>query len=310
MVKVSMFLNYLQNNHRILPEAKQALSNYFQNYPLKNNEVTAEALIKCFDLCSRIPYWRNQHEKLWSILKLTCMDLNKIPNSSGKMFSIPGSRQIIEVSSLDEMKVILTKHLKLDPYTSKSIVMDQDLIVVSKSSPGSLRALRFDRLCGIENGNIVPLCPKTELHYTNRLELDPQYTQRLELSLGNFAVFQPSHDGAIRGYLLSGPVLSKERGYQNALSSYPDVFYGLKLIERHFIDLKTDAFYKGLVDGLKAAIEEMKQNPNTGKKQLQTLQKGHYTVKNILPDDELLNLLVSNLEHLINKAPSEPNLQL
>jgi hypothetical protein len=80
------------------------------------------------------------------------------------------------------------------------------------------------------------------------------------------------------------------------------LFLQLKKVEKHFINPQTDPFYQEIVGRLeKAKRLMMNPTPENIVEADKALNRGRFALRVIFPNDRLLTLLITHLEHGISE---------
>ena len=131
------------------------------------------------------------------------------------------------------------------------------------------------------------------------MELQFDVVQILETDLFT-SCFSLNHRG-IRGVNLSGPYLQTREKFTGLLDYNCPIFYNLKSLERHYIDLGSDPFYKEICRNLKKSINLLKVGsigaPSFAQK---ALKAGNLATKYVFRDDKYIDSLLIELEKTIN----------
>ena len=87
------------------------------------------------------------------------------------------------------------------------------------------------------------------------------------------------------------------------LTETQDLFYSLKRLEKHFINAQSDPFYQEVVAHLEKAHKNLAHpNPDTIMAADKALTKGRLVLRNVFPNDRLLQILVTHLEYGITQT--------
>ena len=171
-------------------------------------------------------------------------------------------------------------------------------MVILLKKAGGLEVRVFGKVALIANGEINIIDPISDLKYTSRLELEEQHPQLVEGPMSTAARFQVNADG-FQGVMVRGHMLQKfETLTAASLTMHAELFYGLKRIERHFINSNSDPYYRDLVTQLERSYQMLNAgHPDDRRLVTAALQKGRSAVKHIFPNDKLLLVLVTNIEY-------------
>lgn len=125
--------------------------------------------------------------------------------------------------------------------------------------------------------------------------------QILQTGHANWAKFQLDEEMGCHGLLVKGYSFQKTEAFLGKeMSEYAELYFGLKQLERFYIDLKSDPLYQELTALLEKALNMVgSSHPEAYSLADNALRRGRMALKNIFPDDKLLRLLVGNLEYRI-----------
>jgi hypothetical protein len=177
---------------------------------------------------------------------------------------------------------------------------------------GKLEVHVYPNLAVVWGARLGLVSPVSRLHYTPELELMPHVKQVLEGNQMITHCFHVDREG-VHGLMTRGASFQKFETYIRAkLSDTQDLFSSLKRLERHFIKPQSDPYYQEMVARLERATRLLdSRRPGDLEAAESALNKGRLCLKSTFPNDRLLTLLVTHLEHGIHQRRTqrqpEPN---
>ncbi len=284
--------------------ARQTLFNYLKVFVDPSAPLTADLLNQFFNYVLNYQFWQQNVKTLGESVQA---DLEKFAAESRVDFQLsqitfPHLCQLINLEFQSELESLIQKReaavaeegdrTKLVPISELQVMA----IVLKKS--GGLEVRVFGKAALITGGEIKLIRPISDLKYTNNLELEERHPQLLEGPMVTAGRFQVNADG-FQGVLVRGHMLQRFETLTAAgLNLHAELFYGLKRIERHFVNSQSDPYYRDLVSQLERSYQMLSANHSDGRRlATAALQKGKAAVKYIFPNDKLLLVLVTNIEY-------------
>jgi hypothetical protein len=283
--------------------ARQTLFNYLKVFVDASAPLTADVLNQFFFYVLNYQFWQQNSKTLGETIHA---DLEKFSQNSRLDFDLnqvrfPHMCQLVNLEFQTDLETLIHKREAAvneegDRTRLLSISENQIMALVLKKN-GSLEVRVFGKTALIFGGELHLIRPISDLKYTSNLELADRHPQLLEGPMVTAARFQVTGEG-YQGVLVRGHMLQRFETLTAAgLNLHAELFYGLKRIERHFINASTDPYYRDLVAQLERAVQAVNTGHPDGRR-LATgaLQKGKAALKYIFPNDKLLLVLVTNIE--------------
>jgi hypothetical protein len=179
---------------------------------------------------------------------------------------------------------------------------DNQGLALILSPTGSLEVKVYPAMALIWGTRLRPVSPVTHLHYTSKLELVPHVRQVLEGNLLTTHCFEVTVD-RVQGLTTRGALFKIfETFVCGGLAETQNLFLQLKKVEKHFINPQTDPFYQEIVGRLEKA-KRLIASPSAENlaEADKALNRGRFALRVIFPNDRLLTLLITHLEHGISQ---------
>lgn len=314
MSSVTQITQYLYNSDPQKTLVRLTLYHYLKNACDLSINYQSELAGQFLSHCLQFLYWREKQASLAEeLLKITTeLHSQGLVDEPLEKFEWLKTLQVISLNFEREQILSLENHLRVTVSDLKHRIVSsgsQQLVVLTLLSSGGLRVTCYTPFFFIRDGQLQPLSPVTDLEYTSFMELMPGRWQRLNLDGVRSVHFTPEEDG-FNGRILQGHHFQTAGTIQTReISSYPEVFYGLKSLEKHFIDPKSDPFYNELIDQLERAYHLLSSNDPRGYQVAPAIvKKGQVALRNIFQKDKLLLLLVTNIEYMLNSNKPQTTL--
>lgn len=181
-------------------------------------------------------------------------------------------------------------------------VSDTHCMALLLSPTGSLEIKVFPNMALIWGTRLRLVAPVSHLHYSSKLELMPHVRQVLEGNLQTTHCFEVTVD-RVQGLTTRGATFKIfETFICGSMAETQSVFLQLKKLEKHFINPQTDPFYQEIVGKLERA-KRLIENPTVENiaEADKALNRGRFALRVIFPNDRLLSLLVTHIEHTISQ---------
>lgn len=316
MASVTQLAQFLLKLNPQNSVARLSFYHWVKNFLDLQLDLQPKMIEQFYDHALQIPYWQNSQKELAETVQ---NDLITFAHNHPLGFELNDIRhantwQTLELQQGQDFYQVLRDHGpgKMEESKRKYLALSPTQILqIHVLDNGGLDVCVYSNRVKVDGSRLKPLSPLTRLHYNSALELVPGQTQLLQTSHLTWARFQMD-DGACHGLLFKGYTFQKADAFMGkVMSQYPELYYALKRLERHFIDLKSDPLYQELVALLeKANAMAASPHPEATRLAETALQKGQLALKNIFPNDKLLTLLVTNLEYRITDGrPQRPSLQ-
>lgn len=285
--------------------ARLSFYHWIKNFLDLNSELQPQMIERFYDHALLTPYWQNNPKVLGESVH---NDLLAFGHSHPIGFEVGKIRhcntwQTVEIAEGQDFFHILKEKLEKENPGGKYkfvALSPNQILQVQVTANNGLEVCLYSNRMKVNGSLLTPLAPLTHLKYTSRLDLVPGVTQILQTSHLTWSRFQVE-DGYCQGLLLKGYTFQKAEAFMGKpVNQYPELYYALKQTERHYVDLKSDPLYQELVCLLeKANSMAASHHPEATRFTEIALQKGRLALRNIFPNDKLLNLLVTNLEYRI-----------
>ncbi len=212
------------------------------------------------------------------------------------------SKQVIEVEKPLELLTIVSRKIKkkltADQKVKLKVLPSGEIMCLVMDEKQNLEVSVFSSRVTLSKGLLSPLLPKTQLYYNSNMDLKRGLFQRLQTDSHtyNFVLTQ----NGLKGCALSGSFLQLKEKMLGELKSDLPVFFPLKNIEGHFIDLSSDPFYLELCNGLDRSITMLKRRESGAYSLAKKALKSTYlALKYVFEDDKHLKSKLLQLEHTI-----------
>jgi hypothetical protein len=292
--------------------ARQTLFNYLKVFVDGSAPLTAEVLNHFFSYVLNYQFWQ-QNAKLLG--ETVFADVDKFAQTHRLDFEMQHVRfphlcQLIHLEFQTDAEMLIQRReaaVAEDGDRLKLVaISDQQILVVNLKRLGALEVRVFGRTAQIHNGEVQLIRPITDLKYNARLELSEGHPQLIEGPMVTAARFQVNQDG-YQGVMVRGHMLQRfETLVAGGLNLHAELFYGLKRIERYFVNSATDPYYRDLLAQLERANQAVASGHPDGRRlATAALQKGKAALKHIFPNDKALLVLVTNIEFALMGAKTE-----
>lgn len=306
MASVTQITQYLYHSDPQKTLVRLTLYHFLKNACDLGTTFQVELAERFLSNCLHFVYWREKQTPLATELFSIIEELhaNGLVDDPLEKFHWLKSLQVISLNHESERLQALNSYLKVTVSEIKHRVVSTEndrLLVMSLLTSGGLRVTCHSPLFMIRGGALQPLAPVTDLEYTSYMELMPGRLQHLDLD-GLRSVHFTLEDQSYYGRMVQGHHFQTAGSLQTReISSVPDIFYGLKALEKHFIDPKSDPFYNELIDQLEKAYHLLNSGDPRGHQVAPAIvKKGQVALRNIFQKDKLLLLLVTNIEYMLN----------
>lgn len=304
MASVTQLAQFLLKLNPQNSVARLAFYHWVKNLMDLESEFELRMIEQFYEHAMQVPYWQTAHRELGESVQA---DLIAFAHSHPLNFDLKDLRhvntwQTIELlNGHDFYQVLKESNSNADPDKSKYVALSgQQILQIQVTAASGIDVAVYSNRVRIDGRLLKPLSPLTRLRYNSTLDLLPGVPQLLQTSHLKWARFQVA-DGTCHGLLLQGHTFQKTEAFMGRpVNQYPELYYSLKRLERHFIDLNSDPLYQELITMLeKANAMAGSHHPEATRLVEVALQKGQLAIKNIFPNDKLLTLLVTNLEYRI-----------
>lgn len=279
------------------------LKNASESSKIVNFQFFQEFVERCFNF----PYWQERQTQFQQEFTPLIQELQELPGIeiSEEQKSILNNLQVISIRTSREFEIILKTHLKeLSALEQHKLIITESnhFLALSLLSSGGIKVRLFQPICRVINGKLVPIDSISELEYTSYMELMPGQNQRLQVNELKTAQFF-MEDGICHGKMIQGYHFQNGGTVETqSLGAVPELYHGIKALERYFINPSSDPFYRELVDQLEKVYHLLNENNSVGLQMAPPLlKKGKEALRNIFQKDKLLLLLVNNIDYMLNR---------
>lgn len=316
MTNIGSLVQFLLKKQPPENQARLALYHYLKNLKDLSDPLNRMIIQEFFLRSLGHQYWQDHRDLLAQSVLADLSEFQQTHNTGFDLHELlwPNKTQVIFIEDFDNFFSLLKKYVEREKEASTKYQMiklpNNKVLVLLLESAGTLTCRVYGQLVYLRDGELTPLPPETHLHYNSRMELAEKTPQLLTSSLMTFCQFALIGDECA-GVRLKGFTYQKEEVITGTLLQRPDLFYPIKSLERFFIKPESDPFYSELTRILEKANELLKTaHPDQEKIAQEAYKRGNMALKNIFPDDKLLHLLVSNLQHsLIQRGLAEGSSQ-
>lgn len=229
---------------------------------------------------------------------------------------MPDRWQVVQIENPIDTLKILEKHFAGASSKSRLMVAPGGNFVMLEMKPDqTLTVSQISSQMYINHkGDLEPLNPLVQLHYTPRLDLEFQKVHYVEVAPTIFARFMILGTG-MTGNLIRGYTFQKAEEFKGGgVNQYAQVYYAIKRLEQLFVDRKSDPMYQELTKVLEKAVELVNmRHPESVTFAQAALERGESALENIFINDNMIRLLTqtlrSSLQNSRNAVPSRQSAQ-
>lgn len=312
MASVTQLAQFLLTLNPQAHVARLSFYHWVKNFLDLNAELKASMIDEFYSHALLNSYWQT-HQKLLG--ETVAHDLSLFGHSQELSFDPKGVRhshqfQIVELSHAQDSLAAITRYFEdREPGRKVKIlpINPQKILTIQATSHHGLIVQVFSQIMMVNGAHLQPISPLSDLRYDPHLELIPGAVQILQTGHSNWSRFQLDEDGC-HGLSVTGYTFQKTEAFLGKnISHYPELYYGLKQLERFYIDLNSDPLYQELISLLERALNMAgTTHPEAYNLANTALKKGRLALKNIFPNDKLLRLLITNLEYRITGGQPSP----
>jgi hypothetical protein len=315
MLKVRTLIKYLFENNPQANPARLTFFNYLSHLADVDVLLSAEMVENFFASCLDYAHWVQNRPALGQEVKQVlqmCAAANDIAVDLNDI-KWPQDTQLIELEHLsdltDAVQVYLNSIYKKNERYRLLLDQNKKLLAVVLHDNHTVSVRSFDRKMILRHGQLEPLRKDLTLTYLPTLELMPNLVQKIEVSPFVTAQFQMSDEG-YRGCLVRGYVFQKFFDLRGeTLTAHPKLFYAVKRLEQHFIDRRTDPFYKETIGALEKSVELV----NVGDSEAivdatDVLARAQNALEYVFAGDRMMALLIRDLQNTLSKHSGKADL--
>ena len=305
------FKDYLES--RIQLPTIQLIYNHVQNfYPAEQSVLENSMIVDFYSRLLQDPYYQFQTQILKKEILSELKDFytqNLLDVEFDQLDKMLCSKPI-SVHDKQEALEVLNNYYSEKYQAVKTLPFElQSTLTLIVKSSGTIESRIHSPLFGIQNGELTPLTPISQLYYDSNMELQPLKFHRIAADNGESYVFsiQKHHTELRRINMKNFSLIEKKK--LNNLQEEPFVFLKLKKIENTYIKAKTDPFYKDLISNLQEGYQKLLiGHPEATKVAQKCMQEARVALNNVYSEDRLLLLLTANIEYHLRKQDSAQNL--
>jgi hypothetical protein len=317
MNSVTQFAQYLLRLDPQKTPARLALFNYAKHILEPTEPFTPETIEGFYGRALNYEYWQTNAQSLAQSVRedvISFLKQTKTDDTEWKNFRHTDEIQVVHLNHFRDFEATITNVEGLRQKSGEQLkfvkISEEEIASFLLSTVGTLEVRVFAPRAMIIGHQLKALAPITHLHYSHNLELMPHVRQLIQGSLSTTISFYRDENG-LNGMITRGHTMQKFETFMRVRGSENiDLFYGLKRLERNFINPQSDPYYQEIVQSMERAARAL-QASNGRDLNLQmaekAVQKGSLALKSAFPNDRLLQLLVTHLEHGIRQARSPSN---
>jgi hypothetical protein len=315
MNSVTQFAQYLLRLDPQKTPARLALFNFAKHILEPTEPFTPETIENFYARALNYEYWQTNSQSLAQSVREdveSFLKQTKTDDVEWKSLRHADQVQVVQLTQFSDFEMIITNVESSRQKSGEKVkfvkISETEIASFMLSTVGTLEVRVFAPRAMIIGHQLRPLAPITHLHYSNTLELMPHVRQLMQGSLATTISFYRDENG-LNGMIVRGHTMQKFETFMRLRGSENvDLFYGLKRLERNFINPQSDPYYQEIVQSMERAARAL-QNSNGRDLNLQMAekasQKGALALRSAFPNDRLLQLLVTHLEHGIRQARSQ-----
>jgi hypothetical protein len=316
MLKVRTLIKYLFENNPQASPARLTFFNYLSHFADTEALLTAETIENFFASCLDYAHWVQNRPALGQEVKQVLQMCAAASDIALDLRDVkwPQDTQLVELEHLsdltDSVQVYLNSIYKKNERYRLLLDQNKKILAVVLHEDHSVSVRSFDRKMILRHGQLEPLRKDLTLTYLPSLDLAPNLIQKIEVSPFVTAQFQSTEDG-FRGCLVRGYVFQKFIDLRGEnLTAHPKLFYAVKRLEQHFIDRRTDPFYRETVIALEKTIELVKKlDPEAIAGATDILARAQNALEYVFAGDRMLGLLIRDLQNTLSSRIVETTTQ-
>jgi hypothetical protein len=310
MLQVREIQKTLIKNNVNSSQGRQCFYNYLCSFCDPEEILIPESIDRFFQSCFDFVHWQQNPNELTRAvqegLKLSGVNLKE---NKWSQFRWPENYQVVDVLKIEDVHDLIEKYLK-DYYQNGQqyrILKEspRKFLIFILDPQSNLTVKMFDSKFMIHNGRLEPLKKDNALFFNDRLELQQDLDQKMELSPYLYARFKNS-EGNVTGSLIRGYMFQKYQDFKSTpLPELPRLFYAIKRVEQFAVHRDTDAFYQGLISELEAHSQSLRQiDPESVKIFPDLLVRAQNAFEYVYLNDRLLGLMIKELQSSYNQLPN------
>jgi len=319
MNSVTQFAQYLLRLDPQKTLARQSLFNYCKQVLEPTEPFTPETIEGFYARVLGFEYWQTNSQSLAQSVRddlAAYIRQNRLDENEWKHIRHADEIQVVTLQHAKDFEATITNVESSRQKSGEKLkivkISEQEIATLMLSVAGTLEVRVYGPKAMIIGDRLKPVAPIAHLHYSNNLELMPHVRQLLQGSLSSLISFYRDDNG-LNGIINRSHIFQKFETFMRVRGSENvDLFYGLKRIERIFINPQSDPYYQEIVGAMERAARGLQISngrDNAAQTAEKALQKGSLALKSAFPNDKLLQLLVTHLEHGIRQARAIPQAQ-
>ncbi len=264
------------------------------------DKVTPELLENFNRFVLSFEHWRKNRQQLVQEVQYFLHHFSETyqVNLAFKNMVLADRWQVVAVENpIDALKILEKKFSDTGSKSRLIPAHNNTFLLLTMDESHGLTVTHLNNLMMINGrGDLEPLNPLMQIHYTPDLSLQFQKVQYVEISpsvVARFIILGPGmHGNLIRGYTFQKAEEFKGGG----VAQYPQVLYAIKRLEQHYVDRKSDPMYMELTQLLEKAIELVNlRHPEALTFGQAALERGESAKENIFQNDNMIRLLTQTL---------------
>jgi hypothetical protein len=304
MMSVTQLAQFLLTLDPQKNPARLAFYHYVKNWLPPETSLQLQQVDEFFDRCLGFDYWQSHRESLGDTVAgdLTAFYKGHTPPFDISQLALPAKRQSLYLEQTEDFQALIKSWAESKKEMGDQIrilpVGENQLMLLRLLGMGGLEVRVFTNMVRVLQGQLVPTAPVTRLSYGPQLDLLQHKRMVLAGPMMSSFVFELNESGP-KGLMTRGHSFQKiESMAGQSISSYPELFYSLKRVEKFYVKPQSDPFYQELISLLEKSYQLISAGEPRAEQLAETaLNKGRLALKNIFPGDKLLLLLITNIEY-------------
>jgi hypothetical protein len=313
MTSVTQFAQYLLKLDPQRLPARLALYNYLKQIMEPTLPFTPGVIQTFYGRVLQFDFWQRESAALSATIRADIASFIKNQpmenDPSWGLIRHPDTLQVIRLTQAEDLEDIVdcehAARRKSGDKVKLLRISDSQMMVLIMPQDGGLEVKVYPASALVWGARLRLMTPTSHLQYTSNLELVPHVRQVVEGTLLTTLCFHVDQEG-VHGLVTRGHTFQKFETFIRAkMTETQDLFFSLKRLEKHFINAQSDPFYQEVVAHLEKAHKNLAHpNPDTIMAADKALTKGRLVLRNVFPNDRLLQILVTHLEYGITQTRS------
>lgn len=306
MASIGLFLKHIKLTPEKMSGELLYIHNFLSLYGFDQNQLLNQGVLDEFvNFTGQSEYWLNKKEALFNAFKIQLESFyQKHPGEIDvARFKKNFDEQVISIeNSIDHMTVV-SKHIKKQKINNNKKIKlknlsDKQVMALILDQQNNLEVRIYSNRAKIVKGSLSSLSPVSRLFYNSHMEFQASKFQKLLVS-GTFYSFKSLEDRVL-GFAISNKNFQLKEKLSCPLNHECILFYPLKSIEKHFIDLSSDPFYTQLCGNIDKAVDALKlKQPESLVFAKKAIKSAYLALKYVFDDDNYLKYKLLELERTI-----------